>query len=111
MATFEVVITPGFQRAAKPLLKRYASLRAELLALAETLETTPLHGEPLGQDCYKLRMAIRAKGQGKRGGARVITCVKVVAHTCYVLTIYDKSDRDDLVPGELNALLAAAGLG
>ena len=107
----EVVITPGFGRAAKPLLKRYASLRAELLALAGRLEADPVQGEPLGQDCYKLRLGIQSKGQGKRGGARVVTCVMVVAHVCYVLTIYDKSDRADLAPGELDALLAAAGLG
>jgi len=107
----EVVVTPGFGRAAKPLLKRYASLRAELMTLTERLEADPVQGEPLGQGCYKLRLAIKSKGQGKRGGARVVTCVKVVAHVCYVLTIYDKSERADLAPGELDALLAAAGLG
>ena len=107
----EVVITPGFGRAAKPLLKRYASLRAELLALAEQLETDPTQGEPLGRDCYKLRLGIQSKGQGKRGGARVVTCVKVVARHCYVLTIFDKSERATLAPGELDALLVAAGLG
>lgn len=107
----DVIITPGFGRAAKPLLKRYASLRTELLSLTEQLESNPVQGEPLGRDCYKLRLGIQSKGQGKRGGARLVTCVKMVAHVCYVLTIYDKSDRADLAPGELDALLAAAGLG
>ena len=107
----EVIITTGFRRAAKPLLKKYVSLRIELLNLTESLETTPIQGEPLGQDCYKLRLAIASKGQGKRGGARVVTCVKVVAETVYVLTIFDKSERENLAPGELDALLIAAGLG
>ena len=106
----EVVITAGFNRAAKPLLKRYASLRSELLALADTLENSPVQGEPLGRDCYKLRLGIQSKGQGKSGGARIITCVKIVANRCYVLTIFDKSDRANLAPGELDSLLAAAGL-
>ena len=39
-----------------------------------------------------------------------MTCVKVTAETVYVLTIFDKSDRENLAPGELDALLAAAGL-
>ena len=44
----EVVITTGFRRAAKPLLKRYVSLKAELLALTEALEKVPVQGESLG---------------------------------------------------------------
>ena len=106
----DVVITSGFRRTARPLLKKYISLKAELLALTESLETASLQGEPLGKDCYKIRLAIQSKGQGKRGGARVVTCVKLIAETVYVLTIYDKSDRDDLAPGELDAQLAAAGI-
>ena len=55
---------------------------------------------------YKIRLAIRSKGVGKRGGARVITCVKVVAETVYLVSIYDKSEQTDLTDGELARLLA-----
>lgn len=40
----EVIITTGFRRAAKPMLKRYISLKAELLALTESLENQPIQG-------------------------------------------------------------------
>lgn len=29
-----------------------------------------MQGEPLGKDCYKIRMAITSKGKGKSGGSR-----------------------------------------
>lgn len=60
----------------------------------------------MGQDCYKVRMAIRSKGKGRSGGARVITCVKVVKSTVILLTVYDKSERDAISDKELAKLLA-----
>ncbi len=74
------------------------------------LLTTPAAGTPLGRDCYKIRLAITSKNRGKSGGARVITCVKVVGETVYLLTVFDKADRANLAEGELDALLAEAGL-
>ena len=63
----------SFERDAKPLLKKYASLRQELATLGEELQENPMLGTPLGQDCYKIRLAIKSKGKGKSGGARIIT--------------------------------------
>ena len=81
-------------------------MRTLLLSLQEN----PLQGDALGASCYKVRMAIAAKNRGKSGGARVITCVKIVGETVYLLTLYDKSDRENFVPGELDRLLAKTGL-
>ncbi|WP_288425363.1 hypothetical protein [uncultured Spirosoma sp.] len=44
--------------------------------------------------------------EGKPGGARVITCVYVAAETVYLLSIYDKSEKENLEDGELEALLS-----
>jgi hypothetical protein len=55
-------------------------------------------------------LAISFKGKGKSGGARVITCVKVVASTVYLLSIYDKSEKEDLEEKELDKLLKMAGI-
>lgn len=55
---------------------------------------------------YKIRVGIKSKGVGKRGGARVITCVKVVAETVYLVSIYDKSEQSDISSSELDRLLA-----
>ena len=67
------------------------------------MQTKPEKGAPLGRGRRKIRVAIASKNRGKSGGARVITLVRVVA-------VYDKSDREDLAPGELDVLVAAAGL-
>ncbi len=79
--------------------------------MADSLQTEPEQGTPLGRGCRKIRVAIASKNKGKSGGARVITLVQVVGETVLLLAVYDKSDRENLAPGELDALLAAAGLG
>jgi hypothetical protein len=39
--------------------------------------------------------------KGKRAGANVITCVKIVATTVYLVSIYDKSLQNDISDKEL----------
>ena len=58
-------------------------------------------GTPIGKDCFKIRLAIKSKTKGKSGGARVITCVKIIAKTVYLISIYDKSDFDDINDSDL----------
>ena len=58
----------------------------------------------MGQDSFKIRIAIASKGKGKSGGARVITHVRVVAERVYLLTFYDKSEQDALSDKELKDL-------
>lgn len=97
MSSVRVVTTANFRREAKPLLKKYRSLKAELVNLVGVLEQNAAHGEPLGLDCYKIRIAIGSKGRGKSGGARVITYHRVVDSKTqevklFLLSIYDKSE-------------------
>ena len=106
----QITYPASYLRAAKRLLKKYRNLQDDVDALALALEQNPKQGSPLGRNCYKVRMAITSKGQGKSGSARVITCVKILADRIVILTIYDKSEREDLVPGELDVLLLDAGL-
>ena len=108
--SYSLVSTDEFERQLKRLGKRYGSLREDVRALLVSLLENPVQGDALGASCYKVRMAIAAKNKGKSGGARVITCVKIVGEPVYLLTIYDKSDRESLEPGELPILLAQAGL-
>ncbi len=58
-----------------------------------------------GHDCYKIRMAISSKKQGKSGGARIITCAKIVDERVILLTIYDKSEKENISDKELLTLL------
>jgi type II secretory pathway component PulF len=52
----------------------------------------------------------KTKGKGKSGGSRVITCVKVIEQDVYLLSIFDKSDKDSISDKELDNLLRLAGL-
>ena len=78
---FEVSAIDNFKKESKRLLRKHPSLRNEMEVLADELAINPEMGTPLGQGFYKIRMAIQSKGKGKRGGARVISFVKVTAET------------------------------
>ena len=58
----------SFERDAKVLLKKYASLLEELSILAKELALNPTQGTPLGNNCYKIRQPSRAKVKGKVAG-------------------------------------------
>jgi mRNA-degrading endonuclease RelE of RelBE toxin-antitoxin system len=103
--SFNVLTTSDFKRDSKSLLKKYKSLEAEILNLIASLEDDPIQGIPIGNDCYKIRLAIKSKGKGKRGGARIVTCVKVVDNFVYLLTIFSKSEKDNISVEELQELI------
>ena len=67
----------------------------------------PETGKSIGHGCYKIRLAIASKGTGKSGGARVITYVRVVQETVFLLTIYDKSERASISDQQVRELVAA----
>ena len=80
---YKIETTNNFIKELKPLAKKYRSLKTDLLALNESLRQSPIQGVSFGQGCYKIRLQISSKGKGKSGGARVITCVKIVHQTIY----------------------------
>lgn len=92
--TFSVLPSDKFKKEAKRLIKKFPSLKQELGNLAITLAKDPETGVPLGNNIYKIRIAIKSKGKGKSGGARVITYVVTEDFEIYLLTIYDKSEFD-----------------
>ena len=93
---FEIIPTPFFLKDVKPLVKKYPSLKSELIQLENNLIEKPSMGEPLGKDCYKIRLSIASKGKGKSGGARVITCVKIIDERIFLMAIYDKSEMENI---------------
>jgi hypothetical protein len=100
---FNIIYTSIFEKEFKWLSAKHLSLKKDFKLLLTKLELDPLQGEPLGNNCFKIRLAISSKGKGKSGGARVITCVKVVANTVYLVAIYDKSDRESISNKEIQA--------
>ena len=70
---FSVIPSEKFKREAKRLIKKFPSLKQELTNLNTILIRQPEAGTALGNNTYKIRLAIKSKGKGKSGGARVIT--------------------------------------
>ena len=101
----KIIPTSKFSREAKRRNKKFTSFANDLAMKMAELRENPHDGESIGQSCYKVRMAIASKGKGKSGGSRLITCVKIEKERIYLLTIYDKSEREDLEDGELKILL------
>jgi hypothetical protein len=102
---FRVKTIPYFDRQAKRLSRKYASFKQELAELFDSLEVDPKQGTALGNDCYKIRVAIKSKGKGRGGGARAITYVIAVKEDVYLLTVFDKSEKDNISDKELQELL------
>jgi mRNA-degrading endonuclease RelE of RelBE toxin-antitoxin system len=90
--SYKIVLTDDFKTEFKKLFKKYSSLKLEIEELGNSLELNPTQGISIGKNCYKIRLAIRSKNAGKSGGARVITHVKIIKQTVYLLSIYDKSE-------------------
>jgi len=103
--SYKVKFIPKFEKELKRLSKKFPSLKTDFSLLLKSLKESPSQGTPLGNECYKIRMAIASKGKGKSGGARVITCFKIVNETVYLLTIFDKSEQENITDKELSELL------
>ena len=74
------------------MVKKFQSLKKELSDLNASLSQTPALGTPLGNDTFKVRLAVKSKGKGKSGGLRIITLMIAKNKEVYLLTIFDKSE-------------------
>lgn len=104
--SFKSYLIRPFEKQFKRLVKKYPSLKNEIALLIDSLEKNPYLGTPLGNSCYKIRLAIASKSKGKSGGSRIITYVHIAEESVYLLTIYDKSEKADISDRELKELLA-----
>jgi mRNA-degrading endonuclease RelE of RelBE toxin-antitoxin system len=103
---FDVEVSSYFKKQVKRLIKKYPSLKKEIDSLISDLAINPEQGSGIGRGCFKIRIAISSKGKGKSGGARVITHVHSIRHKVYLLSIFDKSEMENLSDSELKFLLS-----
>ena len=88
-------------------------MRQDFAGLLESLRREPQQGVDLGRGLHKVRMAISSKGKGKSGGARVITLTVLISETdtkIVLLTIYDKSECENLTDKELTDIVKKSSL-
>jgi len=107
----KVITSRNFRKEASLLLKKYQSLRDELISLEKLLLDNPFHGIPLGHNCYKIKVSIRSKGKGKSGDARIITFIVQSAENKDKMTlvnlasIYDKSQYQNITDIKLRQII------
>lgn len=102
---YSTAVSNKFEKQLKRLVKKFPSLKSEYKDLLTSLKQNPKQGNALGNNCYKVRIAIASKGKGKSGGARIITHIQIVNQTIYLLAIYDKSDQDSISDKEIKELI------
>lgn len=107
---YSIFSTSRFERELKRLSKKFPSLKNEFRILISEISKNPETGTFIGNNCYKIRIAIASKGKGKRGGARMITYLYTANKSVYLLTMYDKSEKSDLKPNELKEIIESLDL-
>ena len=105
-----ITFTPDFKNQYKRLAKKHVSLESDIKELVSELQINPTLGISLGNNAYKIRLAISSKNKGKSGGARIITYF-IIADTnqnlneLYLLSIYDKSEQENITNKALKKLI------
>lgn len=102
---YNVELSSNFKKEAKRLVKKYPSLKLELAELFSQLEQNPTTGISLGNDVYKIRLAVASKNSGKSGGVRIISFVKIINTTVLLFSIYNKGEKDSISKKEIEQLL------
>jgi len=87
------------------LFKKFPSLKTYLDLLFNELEQNPTIETQLGNDIYKIRLAIASKNKGKSGGARVSSFIKVAVTTVLLFSIYSKGEIDNLSDKQIQELI------
>ena len=96
---YNFIPTPKFKKSFKRLLKKYSSLLSDFEEFKKEFSKNPEIGDDLGGGFRKIRMAIKSKNKGKRGGARIITYnfyLEQETQDILLIDIYDKSELSDM---------------
>jgi len=102
---FKIATITGFRKEAKRLTKKYKSLKQEIESLGFQLSQNHAIGIAPGINCFKIRLSIASKNKGKSDGACVITYSIAKDGTVYLLSIFDKSEKDNILDAEIQELI------
>jgi len=100
-----IEVSQKFEKDVKQLAKRYKKIKQDLKLLKQQLLFNPTFGTSLGNDCYKIRIPNSSIPTGKSGGFRIITLVKIIDNKIILLTIYSKTEKENITKEELNSIL------
>ena len=102
---YKVKTIPNFDKNLKKLVKKFPSFKDDFIAFVGQLKENPKQGTDLGNNCFKIRLAITAKGKDKSSGARIITHLVVKDKTVFLLAIYNKTNQTSISKKEIQELI------
>ncbi len=103
--SYNVLPSPYFKKSFKDIFKNQRSLDKDVNIVVERLKENPRQGTLIGENIYKIRLAITSKGRGKSGGARIITYVIDEDEIIHLLDIYDKSEKDNISDNRIKTII------
>lgn len=107
-----ISVSDDFAKEAKRLAKKYPSFKQDYKDFLVSIKNNPLQGDEITKNIRKIRMAIKAKGKGKSGGARVITFNILTdiknGHMVFLL-LYDKEDASTVKVNVVKQLVRDMG--
>ena len=107
-----ISVSDDFAKEAKRLAKKYPSFKQDYKDFLDSIKENPLQGDEITKNIRKIRMAIKAKGKGKSGGARVITLNVLTdvenGHVVFLL-LYDKEDASTVKVNVVKQLVRDMG--
>lgn len=104
---YKVLDVPEFSRTLLKLGRKYPSAIDIVDSFFEDLEAGTLKGVPVprlklkGDRVYKTRLDNPDANKGTKGGFRIIYYLVTSENEIYPLTIYSKSDTEDISPKEI----------
>jgi mRNA-degrading endonuclease RelE of RelBE toxin-antitoxin system len=104
----QVKFADKFKRNLRTLAKKYRSIRKDIQPIITQLEAGELPGDRIvGIDYTILKLRVKNSDikKGKSGGYRVIYYVKTT-NNIILITIYSKSEREDISAKEIKQVLA-----
>jgi mRNA-degrading endonuclease RelE of RelBE toxin-antitoxin system len=94
-----------YDKSLKELAKKHRSTKKDVAKLYDNLEENPYQGALIGENTYKVRLAITSKGRGKSGGARIITYIIDEDETVFLVDIYDKSEQENIAENRIKTII------
>ena len=108
---FKIVVLPEFASQFKKLAKKYKKIKSDVETLVEELTKNPESGILLHHSCYKIRVANSSIPTGKSGGFRVVYYFLDTHKNIYLISIYSKTQKENISENALIELLKLNGLG
>lgn len=103
---YKVIPTPEFIKNLKTLKKKYKNIKNDVLELANELEKNPTIGTELGSNTFKIRIKNSDNNKGKSAGYRVVTYLINEENEVYLVTIYSKSEKENILDLELREIIS-----